>query len=69
MNKLESVRATTIINGFSYALSGMAGWLLFQERISWLWCLGMCMIMFGIFLISYQSQPQLKQNEVKVKDL
>jgi len=60
MAMLGTVRATTVINGFNFCLSGVAGFLVFQETIQPAWLGGVTLILMGIYLIQNDTDQKSK---------
>jgi len=51
MNKTSSLYATVISNSINYCFSGILGFLLFREILSWIWCIGASLILFGLYFM------------------
>ena len=49
MNECGTLHATTVSSAASFVLSGCVGWLLFDERLSAQWTLGVAVILGGVY--------------------
>jgi drug/metabolite transporter (DMT)-like permease len=55
LHAVGSARAASINGALSFLWSAMAGWLLFDERLSGLWLLGAALLLAGVALLQHEK--------------
>ena len=63
MHVKGTVHATTMTSALSFALSGVAGWLVWEEQLSRQWGMGLLLILGGVFLVQRGSTDEAQTAE------